>query len=617
MSQKLVECVPNFSEGRNPAVIKEITDRIEAVAGVRLLDVDAGGEMNRVVVTFVGSPEAAAEAAFRAIARAAEVIDMSKHHGTHPRIGATDVCPFVPVQGMTMDDCVELARQVGRRVGEELRIPVYLYEAAASRPERRNLATVRKGEYEGLAKKLKDPEWAPDFGPAEFSARSGATVIGAREFLIAWNIDLNTRDASQATDIAYELRERGRSARAGVPGPFYNKGELLKHTEGRFLCGNCPEVFAAPELLFDHCRSAHGYEVRDLYVEEGIDPEALVGKSVKRPGLFKAVKAIGWHVPEFDRAQISINLISYKTTPIATLYDKARELAAERGLVVTGSEIVGLVPQEALLDAGRHYLLRQRKSAGIPTRDILETAVQSLGLRDVAKFELATKVLGYREPDPKSLVAKRSCDFVDEVSRDSPAPGGGSVAALAGALGAALASMVANLTCGKAGYEKVSERMGEIAVRAQQLKDALVAAVDADTNAFAAYMEARKLPDRTDEEKSARKKEMQEGLVLAAEVPLETARLSLEAISLCRDATEGGNKASVTDSAVGSQMAWAALVGGVLNVRINLGGIADHDIKERMENACRDLEEKGKKLADETLEIAYRRMHEKEKKAAG
>ncbi len=605
---KIVECVPNFSEGRDMAVIKQITDAVESVEGVVLKDVDPGADMNRVVVTFFGPPEGVKEAAFRAVKKASEVIDMSRHHGSHPRMGATDVCPFVPVNGVTMADCVEMAKEVGRRVGEELSIPVYLYEHAATRPERRNLADVRRGEYEGLAEKLKKPEWAPDFGPAEFNARAGATVVGAREFLIAYNIDLNSRCKDHATDIAFALREKGRSARTGNTTPFYYMGKLMKHEDGRYFCGTCGHMAVAPAALFDHCRSEHGYDAEDLYRQWGTAPDKLAGQSVKIPGLFTHCKAIGWVVPQFDRVQISINLTDFTVTPPHLVLEKARELAAERGLVVTGSEIVGLVPLQAMLDAGRFYLERQGRSTGIPEEDVLKTAVQSMGLADVSPFDIREKVIGFREPAPEDLVARRTDDFVHEVSRESPAPGGGSVAALAGSLGAALAAMVANLTVGKPGYEPAFEAMARTAVDAQGVKDALLAAVDDDTQAFNAFMDAMRLPKKTAEEKAARKQAMQAGLRQAVAVPLETARKSLAAIALAKQAAESGNKNSVSDAGVGAQMAYAGMKGGVLNVLINLGGIEDQTFVAEMRDEVERIEKEAARLLDETMAVVLSKI---------
>jgi len=608
---KIVECVPNFSEGRDEKIIRQITGEIESVDGVVLKDVDPGSDMNRVVVTFFGSPEAAKEAAFRAIKKASELIDMSRHHGSHPRMGATDVCPFVPVNEVTMEDCVSMAKDLGKRVGEELSIPVYLYEQAASVPERANLAVVRRGEYEGLEKKLRDPQWKPDFGPAAFNARAGATAIGAREFLIAYNIDLSSRFKDHATDIAFEIREKGRTARTGNTEPFYYMGDLLKHKEGEFHCGSCDFVAAEASELFAHTRDAHGYDARELILLHSLNPDELVGQSVKKPGIFPHCKAIGWEVPQYDRVQISINLTDYNVTPPHLVLEKARELARDRGLVITGSEIVGLVPLPAMLAAGRYYLEKQGRCAGIPQRDVIETAVQAMGLRDVAPFDIKEKVIGYEESDDDALVRLTTEGFVDEVSRPSPAPGGGSVAALAGALGAALASMVANLSIGKPGYEPAYGQMTEAAAKAQQVKDALARAVDADTQAFNAYIDAVRMPRNTAEEKAARETAMQDGLKQAVAVPLETARQSLDAIEVARTVAENGNPNSVSDAGVGAHMGFSGVQGGILNVLINLGGIADEAFVSEMRQTCSDLEARAKALLEETSALVRRKIEKK------
>ncbi len=402
---KLVECVPNFSEGRDIAKIDQITNEIKGTKGLKLLDVDPGKDTNRTVVTFIGAPDAVVEAAFKAIAKAAEVIDMSQHKGAHARMGATDVCPFIPVSGVTMEDCVELAKKLGERVGRDLEIPVYLYEKAASQPERANLANVRAGEYEGLSEKLEDPEWKPDFGPARFNARSGATVIGAREFLIAYNVNLNTRDKKTASDIAFAIREKGR----------------LK-------------------------RSADGKVVRNKE-----------GKALRTPGKFKACKAVGWYMEDFGRAQISINLVNYKMTPPHMVFDECSRLAEDLGVRVTGSELVGLIPLEAMLQAGRYYLEKQGKTTGVPESELIHTAVLSMGLSDLYPFEPSKKIIEYQFDKGNTLTGMKIDHFTDLLSTDAPAPGGGSVAALCGALSSALSSMVAALTHGKKGYEESFE----------------------------------------------------------------------------------------------------------------------------------------------------------------
>lgn len=598
MAHQVVECVPNFSEGRDMARIRQITNAIEGVGGVKLLDVDPGADTNRTVVTFVGSPDVVVEAAFRAVKTASEVLDMTTHHGAHPRMGATDVCPFVPVEGVTLDDCAALARKLGERVGRELAIPVYLYEHAASRPERRNLAVVRKGEYEGLEDKLKDPNWAPDFGPAVFHPKAGALITGAREFLIAYNITLNSRDKSHASDIALELREKGRVARRGQTNAFYNSGEVIFYREGKFPCGNCGFDGATFEATEAHCREAHGYDLRHLLALNDIDAgQGVVGKKVYRAGRYRDCKAIGWYVDAYKRAQLSINLTNYKVTSPVDVLETTRTMAAERGLVVTGSEIVGLVPFQALFQAGQRYLKAQGKSPFIPVADVLENAVFSMGLSDVAPFEIEKKVLGLPRT-PGALMQMTGTAFVDEVSRDTPAPGGGSIAALAGALGAALASMVANLTQGRAGSAAAEAALAAAAEKAQRVKDALVLAVDDDTNAFTAYMEARRLPSTSSAEKAARDAAMQAGLKKAVEVPWSTAKLCFEAMEASETAMHHGNPASITDAMVGFTIAFAGVRGGIWNVLINLKDITDAAYVARMKADCADLLAKAKALLD-------------------
>ncbi len=608
MSNPIVECVPNFSEGRDKSVIDQITAEIKKVSGVKLLSAEMGADVNRTVVTFIGSPDGVKEAAFNAIKKAAELIDMSKHKGAHPRMGATDVCPFVPVNDITMAECVEISREVAKRVGEELKIPVYLYEESATSPERRSLATIRAGEYEALPKKLKDPKWKPDFGPAEFNPRSGATVIGAREFLIAYNINLNTRDKQLAMDIAFDLREKGRSVRSGNIHPVYMRGDLVKYRENHFPCGSCDFIGKTFEETRAHCQKEHDYDPRDLLDLHGSDTDNPVGWSVKKPGKFKFVRAIGWYVAEYGRAQITMNLTNYKVTPPHVVLEEARKMAAERGLVVTGSEIVGLVPFQAIYDAGKFYLKQQGKPTGIPVTDVIETAIQSMGLNDVSPFDPKEKILGLPENSPDALVEMKTCELVHEVSRDTPAPGGGSIAALAGSLGAALASMVSTLTVGKKGYEKVEADLLAVAEKAQEVKDKLLKAVDDDTNAFNAYMEATRLPKSTPEEKQRREAAIQEGLKQAVQVPLNTARLSSEALRLCAEAVEKGNVNSVTDAGVGAQIAYTGVLGGVFNVLINLGQITDDAFKDDMRRTCKKLETDAKGLLEQTLATVREKM---------
>ncbi len=612
MADQIIECVPNFSEGQNKDIIDQITTEIKAVDGVKLLDVDPGFEMNRTVVTFIGNASSVQIAAFNAIKKAAELIDMSKHHGSHPRMGATDVCPLVPVSGITTEECIKISEELAERVGNELGIPVYLYEKSARRPERENLATIRMGEYERLAEKLRNPDWQPDFGPAVFNPKAGATVIGVREFLIAYNINLNTMESKFATDIAFELREKGRSARRGNINPFYFKGkEILKYRRGAYPCGNCKKITETMAELRKHCQKEHGYDIFELLKMNGINPDHPEGQSVKKPGLFKHCKAIGWQVPEYKRAQISINLTNYKVTSMHHLLEATRKLAEERGLVVTGSEIVGMVPYPALMATGKYYLAKQGRSTGIPAHDILETAVQSLGLRDITGFDIHERVLGLPERGKHDLVALHVCEFVDEVSRESPAPGGGSIAALAGALGAALTSMVANLSIGKRGTEKVEQHLIPVAEQVQHLKDALVEAIDADTRAFNAYMAARRLPENTDKERSIKHETMQEGLKEAVHVPLKTAQLSATVIDLAAITVEKGNINSVTDAGVGAHIAFTGVKGGIFNVLINLKDIQDQKFKDEMIHTCNNLEQRSlKKLRTvmQSVELKIKRL---------
>lgn len=601
MSDILIECVPNFSEGKDKALIKQITDEIEKIDGVRLLDVDPGPDMNRTVVTFMGSPDGVKEAAFNSIKKASELIDMRTHKGSHPRMGATDVCPFVPVSGITTEECVELSKEVAKRVGEELEIPIYLYEKSAQTPERENLAIIRQGEYEALEEKLKKTEWKPDFGPAKFNAAAGATVIGVREFLIAYNISLNTREVLHATDIAFELREKGRSARAGdsISPFYYKKTKILKYKDGEYPCGLDDFIGKSIDETIDHCQAEHDFALDELLKLNGVDPKKPEGQSVKIPGKFNYCKAIGWMVPEYDRVQISINLTNYKVTSTHHVLDETRKLAAERGLVVTGSEIVGMVPYPALLETGKYYLRKQGRSTGIPVKDILNTAVQSLGLNDVSEFKIEERVLGLPKNLDDALVELKVTDFVDEVSRESPAPGGGSIAALAGSLGAALASMVSNLTANKRGSEKVDDLLNDAADKLQDIKIALVKAVDDDTNAFNAYMDARRLPSKTSEEKKIREEAMQAGLKQAVMVPLGTAQRSYEAIEIAEVVAKNGNPASITDVGVGAQSAYTGVLGGIYNVLINLIDIKDEKFNDEMRKNCAELKDKAqKKLGD-------------------
>jgi glutamate formiminotransferase/formiminotetrahydrofolate cyclodeaminase len=553
---RLVECVPNFSEGRNRQVIDAITNEIKSTEAVMLLDVDPGIETNRTVVTFIGSPEGVELAAFRAIREAAQRIDMSVQKGAHARMGATDVCPFVPLAGVTMEDCVKLAERVGERVARELGIPVYLYEAAARKEARRSLSDIRKGEYEGLPEKLKDPEWAPDFGEPVFNAKSGATVIGAREFLIAFNVNFNTRNRKLVHDIALEIRESGRS---------------LRDDDGKI--------------------------VRDEQ-----------GKSKKKPGLFEHVKAVGWYIPEYNMAQLSMNLTNYKVAPPHIVFDKVCELAVERGIRVTGSELVGLIPKEAVLQAGRHYLLKQGASPGVPEEELIRVAVHSMSLAEIAPFDPKKKIIEYRFERPRRLQQMNLREFANELSIDTPAPGGGSVAALCGALGAALASMVANLTVGKKGYEGVFEEMKDIASEAQVLKDRMLEAIDDDTQAFNRVMDAFRLPSKSDEEKEKKKAAVEEATRGATLVPLQVLTRTVAVLRLASDVAKKGNENSLSDAGVAGLAALAAARGAYYNVLINLNNLEDREfVKKTREEADRTLDE-AKGLARKIEEYVTRKL---------
>jgi len=505
---KLVECVPNVSEGRRPEVYEACAQAAAAVPGVGLLDVDPGQETNRTVITFVGEPDAVVEGAFQLISKARELIDMRGHRGAHSRMGATDVVPFVPVAEMTMEECVELANRLGRRVGEELGLPVYLYEHAATRPERRSLADIRQGEYEALPEKLRDPDFAPDFGPAEFVPSFGAVVIGARSFLVAYNVDLNVTDKRWANRVAFDVREKGRMV------------------------------------------------TKD-------------GKKVQQPGLLKAVRGTGWFIPEYGCAQVSMNLVDLETTSIHLAFDTVEERALVRGMRVKGSELVGLVPRQAILDAGAHYLRRAGRSPGVPEKDIVQAAVISLGLEDVAPFDPKEKVIEYILAPDRPLASMTLQEFADETSRDSAAPGGGSVAAAAGAMAAALAAMVTNLPHPKSAYAKVRDELEEVSIRGQELKQQLLDAIDEDTWSFNRLMEATRV---TGPEKAAA---LREATLGAARVPLAVVEACPEIVVLCERAAEIGMPASVSDAGVGAAMARAAAVGAAMNVRINLQDMAD------------------------------------------
>ena len=599
----LVECVPNFSEGRDTAIITAIAAEPARVEGVRVLDVDPGADTNRTVLTFVGPPEAVLEAAFLVIRKAAELIDMRRQTGAHARHGATDVCPFVPVSDITMAQCADLARRLGERVGSELGIPVYLYENAATAPERRNLADVRKGEYEALPTKLVDPKWRPDFGPAAWTesvARSGMVTIGAREFLIAYNINLNTRDKRFATDIAYEIRQKGRAKRTGNVTPDYFRGDRLRYRPDQqaMPCGICDHVATSVDDLRAHFGAAHETDFDAWLARYDQRADRLDGKIVKKPGLFEHCKAIGWVIEDYGCAQVTMNLTNHKVTPVHKVLEAVRELARNRGLVVTGSEIVGVVPYDVMMAAAEFYQTRFGGSTGLPWRDMMQVAVRSMGLADVAPFDVDRKVLGLPDAPAQCLMALSAREFIDEVSRQSPAPGGGSVAALAGALGGALLAMVANLAIGKEAYVDQSAELNRLATRLQAIQRRLVRAVDTDTEAFNHVLLAMRLPRKSAQEKAARSAAIQRGYQEASQVPLETARACLQALELVERIARLGNPASITDAGVAALMACAGVEGAVYNVRINLPAIDDVTFRGGMEAELDELVSRARSLRD-------------------
>jgi glutamate formiminotransferase/formiminotetrahydrofolate cyclodeaminase len=524
-NQPIIECVPNFSEGRDLSIIRQITDEIEKIDGVRLLDVDPGKATHRTVVTFVGHPKAVIEAAYQAIKKAAELIDMSKHSGEHPRMGATDVCPLIPISGISMEETAAYAHELGKRVGETLDIPVFMYESAATKPERQNLATIRAGEYEGMATKLKDPKWYPDYGTNSFNEKAGATVIGARDFLVAYNVNLNTTSVRRANSVAFDVRENGRIQ-----------------------------------------TDAKGKNVLDAQ-----------GEPVRIPGACKSVKAIGWYIEEYGIAQISMNLTNINETPLHIAFDACCHSAQSRGLRVTGSELVGLVPKSVLIDAGKHFLRQQKRSVGISERELIHIAVRTLGLDELTPFDPSKKVIEYLMEDKAAhpLVQKTLTDFANETASESPAPGGGSISAYVGTLGVSLGTMVANLSSHKVGWDDQIAYFSEKAEEGQKLKDTLLDLVDADTHAFNKIMDAIKMPKATDEDKVARKAAMHAATIGAIEVPLKVMKVSLESMSMLKEMAIKGNPNSVSDAGVGALCARTAVEGAALNVRINCSGFDD------------------------------------------
>lgn len=563
--KQIIECVPNFSEGRNKEVIKQITDEVERVKGVKLLDVDPGEATNRTVVTFVGEPQVVVEAAFRCVKKAAQLIDMRQHHGAHPRMGATDVCPLIPVAGITLEECARLARQLAERIAAELNVPCYCYEAAAATPERKNLAVCRKGEYEGLPERMTSPADAPDYGARAWDeqlARTGCTAVGARDFLIATNFNLNTTSTRRANAIAFDVREKGRPQREGG--------------------------------------SPVGKPMKDA-----------AGKTIMIPGTLKSTKAIGWFIDEYGIAQVSMNITDINVTPLHVAFDEVCRCAQNRGIRVTGTEIVGLIPKRTLIEAGRYFLKKQNRSTGIPEEDILKIAIKSMGLDDLKPFNPREKVIEYLLEDAhksKKLIDLTVKGFADETSRESPAPGGGTISAYMGALGAALGTMVANLSSHKAGWDDRWEEFSTWAERGQAIQAELMTLVDEDTEAFNRIMAAFGLPKGTDEEKAARTVAIQEATLFATEVPLHTMQASIKVFELCRAMAEEGNPNSVSDAGVGVLAARAAVLGAGLNVKINAGGLKDRAAADRLVGQANALIAQANQAEAEIMKIVEAKL---------
>ena len=559
--KQIIECVPNFSEGRDKEVINAITAAIEEGGEVKLLDVDPGEATNRTVVTFVGEPDAVLDAAMRGMKKAAELIDMRNHHGAHPRMGATDVCPLIPVSGITLEECAALARKLAERASNELGIPTYCYEAAAFTPERKNLAVCRAGEYEALPEKMNHPGKAPDFGDRPFdeaAAKTGATAVGARDFLIAVNFNLNTTSTRRANAIAFDVREKGRPKREGGK----VTGKPMKDADG---------------------------------------------KTIMIPGTLKGTKAIGWFIDEYGIAQVSMNITNMTDTPLHRAFDEVTRAAAARGIRVTGTEIVGLIPKRALLEAGKHYLRLQQRSLGIPEADIVKMAVRSMGLDELKPFDPAEKVIEYMlEADKaggKKLVDMTCTEFADETASESPAPGGGSISAYMGALAAALGSMVANLSAHKAGWDDRWEEFSDVAVKGREIQDRLIHLVDEDTEAFNRIMAVFGMPKGTPEEKAARAKAMEEATLYATQVPLRTMKAAYETFDVLEAMASKGNPSSVSDAGVGALAARAAVLGAQLNVRINAAGLKDREVADRLTGAAAEIAEKACKREAEILAV--------------
>ena len=559
--QQLIECVPNFSEGRDMHIIKQITDEIEAVEGVRLLNVDPGKATNRTVVTFVGTPQAVVDAAFAAIKKAGELIDMSKHKGEHPRMGATDVCPLIPIANISMEETAKWAQKLGERVGKELQLPIYLYEAAQANKDRNNLSVIRAGEYEGFFKKIKLPEWKPDFGPTEFDAKRGATVIGARDFLVAYNVNLNTTSTRRANSIAFDVREAGRVKREGNP----ITGKIVNDANGN---------------------------------------------PVHIPGTLKSVKAIGWFIEEYGVAQISMNLTNINITPVHIAFDEVCKKATERGIRVTGSELIGLIPLKAMLDAGKYFLLKQQRSIGVSEKELIKIAVKSMGLDELGPFKPEKRIIEYMLADKANskLVSMTLKDFADETASESPAPGGGSIAAYVGSLGAALATMVANLSSHKKGWDDRWQEFSNWAEKGEHYKNELVKLVDADTAAFNKIMAAFGLPKGTDEEKAARTKAIQDATKFAIEIPFKVMQTTYASMEVIKAMAEVGNPNSVSDAGVGALCARSAVMGAFMNVRINASGYDDKTFVNDIIAKGKDIENKTIALETEILKVVNEKI---------
>jgi glutamate formiminotransferase / formiminotetrahydrofolate cyclodeaminase len=559
--EQLIECVPNFSEGVNLEVIKQITNAVESVDGVKLLNVDPGKATNRTVVTFVGNPKAVIEAAFQAIKKAGELIDMSAHKGEHPRMGATDVCPLIPISNISMQETAKYAQQLAKRVGEELKIPVYLYEEAQADKKRSNLSVIRNGEYEGFFKKIKLPEWKPDFGPAEFDAKRGATVIGARDFLVAYNVNLNTTSTRRANSIAFDVREAGRVMREGNP----ITGKIVNDEQGK------------PKFI---------------------------------PGTLKSVKAIGWYIEEYGIAQISMNLTNINITPVHVAFDEVCKKATERGIRVTGSELVGLIPLKAMLDAGKYFLRKQHRSTGVSEKELIKIAIKSLGLDELSPFKPEERIIEYLLKDKldSKLVSMDLVAFADETASESPAPGGGSISAYVGSLGISLATMVANLSSHKKGWDERWEEFSNWAERGQDIKDQLLKLVDADTAAFNKIMAAFGLPKGTEEEKLTRTRAIQQATRYAIEVPYKVMELSYESMDVIQAMAAHGNPNSVTDAGVGALCARSAVMGAFMNVRINASSYDDKNFVSDIVRTGRAIEEAAVAKEKEILELVNKKI---------